>query len=104
MLATVDLDKHQLARAGNMALAGECNRCGACCKGTEVPFPREDGQPDCKYLVMERVDGQPRARCDIYRRRPVGCALWPKPPKADEAKEGTADSVPPECGLRWERG
>ena len=97
MRAIVDLDSFQIIRTEDKrVLVGECNRCGECCKGPNVPFPHPPLPPydRCKQLVQDQVNdqGEPIFRCDCYAVRPVGCALWP----ISEVES------PVECGFHYE--
>jgi Fe-S-cluster containining protein len=93
MIATVDLDNYVLLEIEGHVLTGECNRCGACCMyNAPFPDPFQDGR--CKHLISDEVNaaGEPIFRCEIYNKRPVGCALWPD----------LDDPVPSVCGLAWQ--
>jgi hypothetical protein len=89
-LATIDIDRAAIVRQDGKILVGDCNRCGECCK-VSPPYPGEDGA--CIYLVKDQlVDGELVYRCDVYFKRPFGCALWPE----------VDDELPEECSLSWE--
>jgi hypothetical protein len=91
--AIVRLDNYTLVEMDGQVLVGDCNQCGKCCGPDGVPpFPNDDGI--CKYLISDQVNEQGKRiyRCEIYRRRPVSCALYPE----------LDDPVPDECSLSWE--
>ena len=75
-------EKYEIVAQDDLFLKGRCKRCGECCLRLK-----------CKYLEFETLDGNRRAVCTIYMKRPVGCALWPM----------KDDKLPPSCGFYWEK-
>ena len=94
MIAIVEMDSYRLLEMDGKKLVGECNQCGECCKGPNVPFKSHTAAPWCVFLVQDQANekGEPIFRCDCYHVRPVGCALWP----ISEVE------IPVECGFHYE--
>lgn len=87
------LEKFKIIELGDYILEGNCKRTGNCCRGPDMPFPNEDNT-QCKHLIIENVNDKKRARCGIWTRRPVSCALFP-------GNGYPEDEVKHECGYKW---
>ena len=89
-MSEIVIKNGQMYSVNGRRILGKCKRCGLCCSVYEAGFP-------CRHLLIENVDGKPRATCNHktlhagYFARMISCLTYPQP-----------DVILPSCGLYYE--